>query len=78
MDNLRQQPKKPLNKFARLIGVGLQMGITIYVAAYFGKKIDAHYGFEKNYATLTLVIFGFLASLWSLLTQLKKINEEER
>ncbi len=71
------QPKKPLNKFVRLTGVGLQMGITIYLAAYFGKKIDAHYNFEKNYATLTLVILGFLASLWSLLIQLKKINEQD-
>ena len=44
-----QLPKKePLNKFIRLSGVGLQMGITIYVAAYFGKKIDAHYQFDKK------------------------------
>ncbi|MBL4904992.1 MAG: AtpZ/AtpI family protein [Flavobacteriaceae bacterium] len=73
----QQQPKKPLNKFVRLTGVGLQMGITIYLAAYFGKKIDAHYNFEKNYVTLTLVILGFLASMWSLLIQLKKINEQD-
>lgn len=76
MNNL-QHPKKPLNKFIRLTGVGLQMGITMYVAAYIGKKLDAYYGFEKKYFTLTLVIFGFLASLWSLLVQLKKINEED-
>ncbi len=58
--------KKPLNKFVRLTGVGLQMGITIYLAAYFGKKIDAHYGFEKNYITLILILFGFIGSLVSL------------
>ena len=75
--NNKQPPKKPLSPFVRLSGVGLQMGITIYLAAYFGKKIDAHYSFEKNYVTLTLVIFGFLASLWSLLIQLKKINEKD-
>ena len=75
MNNFKQ-PKKPLNKFIRLTGLGLQMGITIYLAAYFGKKIDAHYGFEKKYATLVLVIFGFLASLWSLIAQLKKINDK--
>jgi hypothetical protein len=76
--NKLQQPKKPLNKFVRLTGVGLQMGITIYVAAYVGKKLDAYYGLEKKYFTLTLVILGFLASLWSLLVQLKKINEEDK
>lgn len=69
--------KKPLNKFVRLSGVGLQMGITIYVAAYFGKKIDAHYGFEKNYITLILIILAFSASLVSLMAQLKKINDKE-
>ncbi len=69
--------KKPLNKFIRLSGVGLQMGITIYLAAYFGKKIDAYYNFEKNYATISLILFCFIGSLISLLIQLKKINEEK-
>ena len=70
--------KKQLNKFVRLSGVGLQMGITIYLAAYFGKKIDAHYGFEKNYITLTLILIGFIGSLVSLMAQLKKINDKEK
>ena len=44
-----QLPKKePLNKFIRLTGVGLQMGITIYVTAYFGKKIDAYYQYPSD------------------------------
>ncbi|MBL4644006.1 MAG: AtpZ/AtpI family protein [Flavobacteriaceae bacterium] len=70
--------KKPLNKFIRLSGVGLQMGITIYLAAYFGKKIDAHYGFEKNYITLILILIGFIGSMVSLMAQLKKINDKEK
>jgi membrane protein DedA with SNARE-associated domain len=70
--------KKPLNKFVRLSGVGLQMGITIYLAAYFGKKIDAHYDFEKNYITLILILVGFIGSLVSLMAQLKKINDKEK
>ena len=74
-----QLPKKePLNKFVRLSGVGLQMGITIYLAAYFGKKIDAHYGFEKNYITLILILFSFIGSMVSLMAQLKKINDKEK
>ena len=74
----KQLPKKePLDKFIRLTGVGLQMGITIYAAAYFGKKIDAHYQFEKQYFTFLLIIIGFVGSLVSLLVQLKKINEKD-
>ncbi|MFN0728412.1 AtpZ/AtpI family protein [Polaribacter gochangensis] len=77
MNNNQNPKKKPLNKFIRLSGVGLQMGITIYFAAYFGKKIDAHYQFEKNYVTLIFILFGFVGSLISLMIQLKKINEKE-
>jgi hypothetical protein len=76
---MTQQPqkKKQLNKFIRLTGVGLQMGITIYLAAYVGKKLDTYYNFEKNYITLVLILFGFIGSLVSLMIQLKKINEKE-
>jgi membrane protein DedA with SNARE-associated domain len=71
------QQKKPLDRFIRLTGVGLQMGITIYLAAYFGKKIDAHYGFEKNYVTLVFILIGFIGALVSLMVQLKRINDKE-
>ncbi|MDG1041135.1 MAG: AtpZ/AtpI family protein [Polaribacter sp.] len=77
MNKLQLPKKKPLNKFIRLSGVGLQMGVTIYVAAYFGKKIDAHYQFDKNYSTLILILFAFIGTLISLMAQLKKINEKE-
>jgi Na+-driven multidrug efflux pump len=76
--NNQSPQKKPLNKFVRLTGVGLQMGITIYLAAYFGKKIDNYYNFEKNYSTLILILFGFIGSLVSLMVQLKKINDKEK
>ena len=77
MEKNQLPKKKPLNKFIRLSGIGLQMGITIYLAAYFGKKIDAHYQFEKNYITLILILFAFIGTLISLMAQLKKINEKE-
>ena len=75
----QQLPKrKPLNQFIRLSGVGLQMGITIYLAAYVGKKIDTHFGFEKNYTTIILILLGFIGSLVSLMVQLKKINDKKK
>lgn len=69
--------KKPLNKFIRLSGVGLQIGISIYLASYFGKKIDAFYQNEKNYITLIFIMIAFLGSLISLMVQLKKIQEKD-
>mgnify|MGYP005991549387 CR=1 FL=1 len=75
MNKNRTPKNKPHNKFIRLTGVGLQMGITIYFASFFGKKLDTHFELEKNYFTLGLILFAFIGSFISLLIQLKKIND---
>ncbi|MFC2109097.1 AtpZ/AtpI family protein [Bacteroidota bacterium] len=75
--NLKLPKKKPLNKYIRLSGVGMQMGLTIYLASYFGKKLDLHYGMEKKVFTLGLILFAFIASLYSILAQLKKIQDDK-
>lgn len=72
-----QKKKKQLNKYIRLTGVGMQMGVTMYLAAYFGKKLDAHFGFEKKTFTLILILIGLGASLWSIISQLKKIQDDK-
>ncbi len=69
-----QKPKKQLNKYIRLTGVGLQMGITIYLAAYFGKWLDAKYPNENDIYTIVFTLIGVVVSFYSLLRQIKKIN----
>ncbi len=69
-----KKPKKPLNKFIRLTGIGLQMGITIYLASYFGKWLDIKYPNENNIYTIVLTLFGVAISFYSLLKQIKNIN----
>jgi len=66
--------KKPLNKFIRFTGIGIQLGATIYLAAYLGKKLDVYFGFEKI-LTLLLVLFAFVLSMYSMLQQLKKMED---
>ncbi len=73
----KENQKKPLNKYLALSGVGLQMGITIYLFAYLGKWIDAKYPNEKNIYTLICVTFGFVISLYSLIKQLERINKRD-
>ena len=72
-----EQPnkKKQLNKYLQLTGIAFQMGITIYLGAYFGKKLDVHFNSNKTY-TLILTLLALLISLWSVLAQLKKINDK--
>lgn len=69
--------KKQLNKFIRFSGIGIQIGVTMYLAAYFGKKLDVYYGNEKKLITLVFVVFGMVASLVSLLAQVKKIQDQD-
>ena len=70
----RKKSKKPLNKYIRLTGIGLQMGITIYLAANLGKWLDVRYPNEKNLFTIGLTLAGVAISFYSLLQQIKKIN----
>jgi membrane protein DedA with SNARE-associated domain len=69
-----KKPKKQLNKYIRLTGVGLQMGITIYLAAYFGKWLDVKYENTHKTYTIILTLAGVVLSFYSLLRQIKNIN----
>jgi hypothetical protein len=49
------------------------MGITIYLAAHLGKWLDARYT-ENNTYTIILTLLGIVLSFYSLLRQLKNIE----
>lgn len=73
---IKPEKKKQLNKYLQLTGVGLQMGITIYLGAYFGKKLDIYFQTGGKAFTIILVLVAMVASIWSVLAQLKKINDK--
>ena len=68
-----KKPKKRLNKYIVLTGIGLQMGVTIYLAATLGKWLDAKYT-ESNTYTIILTLLGVVLSFYSLLRQIKNIE----
>jgi membrane protein DedA with SNARE-associated domain len=68
--------KNPLHKYIQLTGVGLQMGVTIYLGAYFGKKLDTHFETGNKTYTIILTLFSLVVAFWSLLAQLKRINDK--
>ena len=73
---MEKTPKKgQLNKYLQLTSIAFQMGATIYLAAYFGKKLDIYFQNEKKIFTLLLVLLGLAVSIWNVLRQLKKINQ---
>lgn len=67
--------KKQLNKYIHLTSIAFQMGATMYLAAYLGKKIDSYFQNEKKIGTLLLLLIGLGVSIWNVLRQLKNIKE---
>ena len=70
-----KKPKQP-NTLAKLSGVGLQMGATIFLGAYAGKWLDLKYPNEKNWFTIGLTLLFVAIALFNVLRQVNKINEE--
>jgi len=75
-DQNKKSPKRPLKKYAQFTGIAFQMGATIYLAAYFGKKLDTYYQLEKNVFTLVLILLATIISIWNINRQLKKLNDD--
>lgn len=72
----KQSGKNNYRKYIELTGIAFQMGITIYLGAYFGKKIDANINPSKKTFTIVLTLLALLISIWSVINQLKKINDK--
>ena len=66
--------KSQLRNWAIFTGIAFQMGATIFICAWIGKKLDERYPMEKNWFTLGFVLFGLVASVYVVLQQLKRYN----
>ncbi len=71
-----QKQKKSLNKYIRFTGIAFQLGATIYLAAYLGKWLDTKFLMQKKLFTLGFILIGLIASIWSIVKQLNKMNNE--
>lgn len=77
MSENKKNKKKQPNRFIALTSIAFQMGITIYLGAYFGKKLDLKYNFNKPYFTIATTILAIATSLYSVLKQLNRLNEKK-
>ncbi|MAW21422.1 MAG: hypothetical protein CMD16_03390 [Flavobacteriales bacterium] len=68
--------KKQPNKYLTLTSASLQIGIIIYLGAYLGKYLDARYNLEENWYTIFFVLLAVIVSIYNLIKQLEKINNE--
>lgn len=72
----KPKKKNPLRKYLQLTGVTFQMGITIYLGAYFGKWLDNYFQTSQKPYTIVVTLLALIISIWSVLVQLKKINDK--
>jgi len=72
----KEKSKKRLNKYIRFTGIGFQIGITMYLAAYFGEWLDHYFSMKEKVFTLLLIIVSLAATIWSITVQLKDIDKD--
>lgn len=71
-----KKEKNQFPKYLALMGIAAQMGVTIYLGAFFGKKLDEKYPNEKNYFTILLTLFSVFIAVYIIIKQLNRINQE--
>ena len=74
-----EQKKQPSSRsrLARLSGMGIQMAGTIFVFALLGRWLDEKYPSDKKWWTIGLVLFATVMSMYNILRQVNKMNEQE-
>ena len=65
------------NRYLELMGIGAQMGVTIFLGAYLGKWLDEKYPMGKKWFTIALTLFAVAVSLYMVLKQVNKLNDDE-
>lgn len=73
---VQKQKRGTFRKFLRFSGIGLQLGIMMYLASLGGKKIDAYFKFEKPWITLLFILIVLVIFVMNLMRQLNKLNKE--
>ena len=70
-----ERKKQP--RFLALTGIGLQMGLTIFLFAQLGKYLDQKFLVERNYYTIGLTLLGVAISFYNLLKQVNRLNNND-
>ncbi len=72
--------KQPKNKPKRLknalvlTGVGVQMGITMYLFIWLGKWLDTNYNEGEKMYVIIMTLLGVGVSLYAVVKQLNRLN----
>lgn len=73
-----QNPKKEpgqLKNIAVLSGIGIQMGVIIYLFVYLGKWLDTKYNNGDKLFIIIATLLGVAISLYVVIKQLNRLNK---
>ena len=65
------------NKWLALINIPVQMGVLIFLFAYFGQWLDENHPNPKVYYLKILVIIGVFLALYNVYRQVNEINNNQ-
>jgi len=68
---------KETNAYLRLTSAAFQMGVVIFLGAYFGKKLDENSSFEKPIYTIILSLLGVAIGLYLIIKEVMQINKND-
>jgi uncharacterized membrane protein YfcA len=66
------------NQYLELMGIAAQMGVTIFLGAYFGRWLDERYPSGKKWFTMIMTILAVVVSLYLVIKQVNKINRNDK
>lgn len=67
----------PLLKYVRFTGMGLQMGLTIWVGSLIGAWLDRKFGIQNELFYKGVSLFAIFGSIFSFIRQVMKISNEK-
>ena len=76
-NKMPKKKKKQRNRFLALSSLPFQMGITIYLGAYFGEYLDQKHSTDKPWFTISCVFLSLITSLYIVVQQLNRINKDD-
>jgi F0F1-type ATP synthase assembly protein I len=72
--NKNKKPGKQLKNAAVLMGIAVQMGITIYLFVLLGKFLDTKFNNGDKLYIIIMTLLGVAISLYAVIKQVNRIK----
>ena len=71
---MTEKPKNQLKQIGILSGIGIQMGVIIYLFVLLGKWLDTNYNEGDKLYVIVFTLLGVAVSLYVVVKQLNRIK----